>query len=168
MAQVASKVLGWQVPQVRGFGGTGYTTRVSVAGVLRPAYPDNIGRYLSARSYRVVIVAGGNNDAHRGFSPAAFRAAVRSTLAQVKRAQPDARLVVLGPYSPNGSGYTQQRRIEAQEAARVGAPFIDGVAEGWFRARPDLLSKDGFHPNDAGQAYLGARVAADLRKLSLS
>ena len=46
-------------------------------------------------SYRVVIIAGGNNDARASFSPAAFRAAVRVTLAQVKRALPEATLVVL-------------------------------------------------------------------------
>lgn len=65
-------------------------------------------------------------------------------------------------------GYVGQRTIEREEAARIGVPLIDGVAQGWFEDRPDLKSKDRFHPNDAGQAYLGQRVAADLRKLHLA
>jgi lysophospholipase L1-like esterase len=168
MAQVASKSLGWQVPQVQGFPGTGYTTKATVKGVTRPAYADNIAQYVDDAHYRVVIVAGGNNDARKGFSPEDFRAAVRATLQHVRHALPDAKLVVVGPYSPDGTGYTDQRTIEREEAARAGALFIDGIAPGWFKGQSALLAKDGFSPNDAGQAYLGIRVAAELKKLQLS
>ena len=91
------EALGWLAPEVKGFGDTGYTTS---GGATRPSYVDNIGRYVVGASYRVVIIAGGNNDARASFSPTAFRAAVRSTSAQVRRAPPDATLVVLGPSSP--------------------------------------------------------------------
>jgi lysophospholipase L1-like esterase len=141
------EALGWLAPEVKGFGGRGYTTS---SGATRPRYVDNIGWYVVGASYRVVVIAGGNNDARASFSPTAFRAAVRSTSAHLRRAPPDATLVVLGPYSPSGVGYVGQRTIEREEAARIGVPFIDGVAQGWFKDRPDPISRDRFHPNDAG------------------
>jgi hypothetical protein len=168
MAQTAAATLGWKEPQVRGFPGTGYVTASKINGVAQPAYRENIGQFLTGTHYRVVVVAGGNNDAVARFSPALFRAAVRSTLHQVRLSLPEAKLVVLGPYSPNGSGYAAQRIIEREEAKAVGAMFIDGVAQGWFLGQQSLISKDGFSPNDAGQAYLGVRVAADLKRLALS
>lgn len=155
MAEVASKALGWQAPHVEAFGGTGYLSTVLVYGVTRPAYPDKIGWFVVGASYRVVIIGGGNNDARAGFSPQAFRAAARSTFQQVRRALPNARLVVLGPYSSRGTGYTYQRMIEREEAARAGALFIDGIAEGWFRGEPDLTSNDEFCPSDRNLTYLG-------------
>jgi lysophospholipase L1-like esterase len=168
MAQVASAALGWPTPQVHGFPGTGYTTSAKAEGKTARAYEDNIGQYVDGARYRVVIIAGGNNDARKGFSPGAFRAAVRSTFDHVRRALPDAKLVVLGPYSPSGTGYTIQRTIEREEAARVKASFVDGIDAGWFKGQSGLISKDGFSPNDAGQAYLGIRMGAELKKLGLS
>jgi hypothetical protein len=89
-------------------------------------------------------------------------------LQEVKRTLPDTELVVVGPYSPNGTGYAVQRTIEREEAARFKATFIDGIAQGWFVNQPQLIAKDGFSPNDDGQAYLGIRMAMELKKLGLS
>jgi lysophospholipase L1-like esterase len=169
MAQMAAATLGWQAPQVQGFPGTGYVRTARVKGVTLPAYGAGISRYLAGARYRVVVIAGGNNDARGGpFSPVVFRAAVRSTLQQVKTALPAAKLVVVGPYSPDGTGYAAQRTIEREEASRVRATFIDSIAQGWLVGQPTLISKDGFSPNDAGQAYLGVRMASELKRLALS
>jgi len=61
-----------------------------------------------------------------------------------------------------------QRSIEREEAARVKATFIVTIAQGWFLDQRQLISKDGFSPNDAGQAYLGVRMAMELKKLGLA
>lgn len=163
MAQVAAAELGWQQPEVVGAGGTGYVTARTMDGVRVGPYPERIEAAVSGAYYDVVVIAGGNNDATKDFDPEPFRMAVRAVLQQVRTSLPQAKLVVLGPYSPTGFGYTKQRRIQFEEASRSGAAFIDQVAQGWMRGREDLLDGDGFHPNDEGQAHLGLRAAAALR-----
>ncbi len=165
MAQEAASQLGWAEPQIAAGGGTGYLTARTLGDVRSASYPERIEAAVQSAYYDVVIVAGGNNDATASFDPVRFRSAVREVLAQVRANLPEAQMVVLGPYSPDGTGYDMQRTIEREEAARVGAAFIDGVALGWMRGRLDLLDGDGFHPNDAGHAHLGARVADALGEL---
>jgi lysophospholipase L1-like esterase len=164
MAQVAARRLGWAPPQVAAAGGTGYITERNVNGVRSGSYVERIAAAVEGSYYDVVVVAGGNNDDTAAFDPNAFRRAVRTVLEQVRTSLPEAQLVVLGPYSPDSTGYRAQRAIEQEEAARVGAVFIDQVGQGWMRGRTELLDPDDFHPNDAGHAHLGAQVAAALRE----
>ena len=164
MAAVAARRLGWAPPQIAAAGGTGYTTQRVLDGVRSGTYVERIAAAVEGSYYDVVVVAGGNNDDTDAFDPARFRTAVRTVLQQVRTSLPDAELVVLGPYSPDGTGYAQQRAIEQQEAARLGAVFVDPVAEGWMRGGEALLTDDGFHPDDAGHAHLGARAADALRR----
>lgn len=164
MAQTAARRLGWAAPAVVGAGGTGYVTSRTRSGVRVGPYPERITEAVDGAYYDVVVVAGGNNDDSADFDPVAFRAAVRTVLGQVRTSLPDAQLVVLGPYSPDGTGYAVQRQIELEEAERLGAIWVDQVAEGWMRDRPTLLASDGFHPNDAGQVELGVRAAEALRR----
>jgi lysophospholipase L1-like esterase len=164
MATVAAQRLGWAPPQIAAAGGTGYTTQRVLEGVRSGTYVERIAAAVEGSYYDVVVVAGGNNDDTAAFDPAQFRAAVRTVLDEVRTNLPEAQLVVLGPYSPDGTGYQAQRTIEQEEAARVGAVFVDQVAEGWMRGRRGLLNSDGFHPNDAGHAHLGGRAAAALSR----
>ncbi len=164
MAAVAARRLGWAPPQIAAAGGTGYITQRVLDGVRSGTYVERIAPAVEGSYYDVVVVAGGNNDDTAAFDPAQFRAAVRKVLEQVRSSLPEAELVVLGPYSPDGTGYLAQRRIEQEEAARVGAVFVDQVAQGWMRGGSRLLNSDGFHPNDAGHAHLGGRAAAALRQ----
>lgn len=164
MAAVAARRLGWAPPQIAAAGGTGYTTQRVLDGVRSGTYVERIAAAVEGSYYDVVVVAGGNNDANAAFDPTRFRTAVRTVLQQVRTSLPDAQLVVLGPYSPDGTGYEQQRAIEQQEAANFDAVFIDPVAEGWMRGGERLLHSDGFHPNDAGHAHLGARAATALSR----
>ncbi|MDP9435289.1 MAG: SGNH/GDSL hydrolase family protein [Actinomycetota bacterium] len=165
MAEVAARRLGWAQPVVVGAGGTGYLTSRTRDGIRVGPYPERIKAAVDGAYYDVVVVAGGNNDATRAFDPGKFEAAVRTVLQQVRSSLPEAHIVLLGPYSPTGQGYVEQRRIERAEAQRVGAAFIDQVAQGWMRGRPNLLHTDEFHPNDAGQTHLGVQVAAALREV---
>ena len=163
MAAVAARRLGWALPQIAAAGGTGYTTQRNLDGVVSGTYVERIAPAVEGSYYDVVVVAGGNNDDNAAFDPVAFRTAVRTVLEQVRTSLPEAQLVVMGPYSPDGTGYRAQRAIQQEEAARVGAAWVDPVGQGWMRGRTRLLDPDGFHPNDAGHAHLGARAAAALR-----
>lgn len=164
MAEVAARRLGWAVPQVVGEAGTGFLTAAEADGVRTGPFPERIQAAVEDSYYDVVVVAGGNEDAGDGFDAGAFRAAVRTVLAQVRTSLPDAELVVLSAYSPDGRGLDELRGIQREESERVGAVFVDQVASGWMRGRPDLLHTDRFHPDDAGQVLLGARAASALRE----
>jgi lysophospholipase L1-like esterase len=164
MAQVAARRLGWAPPQIAAAGGTGYITQRNLNGVRSGSYVERIAAAVEGSYYDVVVVAGGNNDDTDAFDATAFRNAVRTVLDQVRTSLPKTRLVVLGPYSPDSTGYRAQRAILQEEAARAGAVFVDQVGQGWMRGRTGLLDPDGFHPNDAGHAHLGAQVAAALRE----
>ena len=75
---------------------------------------------------------------------------------------PGAKLLVIGPLWPSGNPppeLTDLRESLRRAAAEAGAGFADPIAERWFAGRPDLIGQDGIHPNDAGHAYLGHRIA---------
>lgn len=165
LSEVAASQLGWAEPQIVGAGGTGYVTSRTRDGVRVGPYTERIEAAVEGAYYDVVVIAGGNNDASPVFDREEFRTAVRSVLAQVRVSLPDAHIVVLGAYSPDGKGYVAQRIVQSEESLRIGATFIDQVARGWMRDRPELLHTDSFHPNDAGQYELGVRAAEALREL---
>lgn len=162
MASVAARRLGWAPPQIAAAGGTGYTTERVLEGVRSGTYVERIAAAVEGSYYDVVVVAGGNNDDTAAFNPVQFRTAVRRVLEQVRTSLPEAVLVVLGPYSADGTGYLEQRTIVQEEASRVSAVYVDQVEQGWMQGRDDDLHSDGYHPDDSGHAYLGGRVAAAL------
>lgn len=163
MAAVAAGRLGWTA-DVRGLGGTGYTTRAIVNGVTRPTYAERVQSLVRDAYYDYVVIVGGNNDITPAYDALRFRTAVRRTFAEVRDELPRAQLVVVGPYSPTGTGAVEQRRILREEATAAGAAlFVDPIAEEWMAGRSNLLHEDGFHPSSAGQRYLGERLAQALQ-----
>lgn len=157
ISHVWASALGWAPPVVKGSGGTGYLTGGSVAG--RVPYTERIGPVLDANpGLEVLVIQGGGNDPDNDL--VAFRNAVRTTFSIAKQKAPQTRIYVVGPYSPNGSGYATKRTVIAEEAAAAGLPYIDPIE--WMKGWPDRLWTDGFHPNGAGHAMLGRRVAGEL------
>ncbi len=158
--RVAAQELGWSDPVVDAAGGSGYAT----AGQGEP-YTDRIGPFLDANpDLKALIVEGGGNDAP---DASVLTPAVNSVFDTIKAKAPGLRVYVLGPYSSDSDGeYPTQRSVIQQAAAAHGFVFIDQVAEGWMRGRPDLLYQDNFHPNEGGHQLLGDRLAADLAVLA--
>ena len=73
-------------------------------------YTERIGPVLDANpGLDVLVIEGGGNDPSTDL--VAFRTAVRRTFAIAKEKQPQARIYVLGPYSPNGAGYADKRAV---------------------------------------------------------
>ena len=158
--RVAANELGWSDPVVDGVGGSGYAT----AGQGVP-YTDRIGPFLDANpNLQALIVEGGGNDPP---DASVLTPAVNSVFDTIKAKDPNLRVYVLGPYSFDSDGeYPTQRSVIQQSAAAHGFVFIDQIAEGWMRGRPDLLYSDGFHPNEGGHQLLGDRLASDLAVLA--
>jgi lysophospholipase L1-like esterase len=147
---------GFQVtPDVAAEGGAGYGVRGnhgSVFGDLTPraVKPDDA----------VVVFFGSRND--QGVDPAALADAARDCFVFARRTAPSARLLVIGPPWPTADvpdAVLQIRDVLYAQARAVGATWIDPIAERWFVDRPDLIGKDGVHPNDAGHAYMADKIA---------
>ncbi len=118
----------------------------------------------------VAVVLVGWNDALRLRSATAYGGDLGGLLAALRRRNPDARLVVVGPPGfgafavlpqPLRSALGAHARGLARAAAGVarehGAHFVPG-----FDGRS--VSTDGFHPDAAGYGALAERVAAALRR----
>jgi lysophospholipase L1-like esterase len=140
-------------------GGAGYGVRGNRGSVFEG---------LAARAVRpdddLVVFYGSRND--QGVDPAAFFGAALGALNVARRAAPSAPLLVIGPPWPTAAvpaAVTLIRDVLAADARAVGATFVDPIAEHWFVGRPELIGKDGVHPNDAGHAYMADRIAPLIR-----
>jgi lysophospholipase L1-like esterase len=161
--RVTAETLGWAEPAVDAQGGTGYLTAGAMTG--HQPYSARIGPFLDAHpGLQALVIEGGGNDP--ASDQIALTNAVTATFDTIKTKAPTAHVYVLGPYSPNGSGYAVQRSIISQSASAHGFVFVDQVAEGWMIGRSDLLWSGNFHPNEAGHDLLGRRLAGDLAILA--
>lgn len=134
------------------------------AGYVQPGefgdvFLDLVNRVVNSQS-QVVVLFGSDNDT----GDAGLAAAVQQTLARVKVLAPDATILVVGPTSESDDPQGQLdpiRQTLAQQAAAMGARFVDPVALGWFQgAAATNLSSDLEHPNAAGETYLANHLVA--------
>ncbi len=168
MARIAAARLGWDV-EVDAWGGTGYTT-----GGARPPYLDRL-RAPGALSgtYDVVLVEGGTNDAVSAGDPDRVREAVEDVVAEVRRRQPKAQIVLMGAYEPPPQGARHPGRAVVDEivedvAEDEGLPFFSPLSRGWSEDQaPSFLHPDRLHPTEEGYAVMGARLTEELAALGL-
>ena len=162
MAVTARTLLGWNA-DISGLGSTGYLA-TGPTQFARVPYTKRISAAAGAADYDVIVLQGSGNDNEIG-TEAQLSAAFDDVVSKARAAAPNAKIVVLGPYTPGGRPYVRERSVLAARSAALGLPFIDPVQAGWMDNRAAMISADGFHPNDAGQAHLGRLLAAELRKL---
>lgn len=164
----------WSRPvQVATFGWTGariegvLSDQLPRAALPFDGSPDGAAGFL-AGSDVVVLVAGANDATHRT-RPGDFAQDLRTVLAGIRAAAPEAAIVVAGV--PRFRGALREffplmlladliavplRRVQRREAARVGAGYADlsGDVPRLLRGRvapADVLSDDEFHPGE--EAY---------------
>jgi lysophospholipase L1-like esterase len=154
----------WQMLALQGFditpdvaaeGGAGYGIRGNRGSVFWDLTPRAV-RPEDA----VVVFFGSRND--QGVDPRLVAGAARDCFAFARRTALSARLLVIGPPWPTADvpvPVLQIRDVLYAEARAAGATWIDPIAERWFVGRPDLIGKDGVHPNDAGHAYMADKIA---------
>jgi lysophospholipase L1-like esterase len=152
--------LGWR-SVVDAVGGTGYTT----GGRHGKPYLDRLrhDHYLDT-PYDVIVLEGGTNDADHG-SLTGLRTAALSTVDLVRRRQPAARIVMVGGYAPAGVAlerYREADRILAGVALERGLLYVSQLGFSSV-TDPAFLSRDHYHPSDAGYALMGKELAAALR-----
>ena len=119
---------------------------------------------LTAQAVRhndaLVVFFGSRND--QPVDPQKFTSSAAETLHLARYAAPAAKFLVIGPPWTTASPPPAVLKIRdslRDQAAQIGAVFIDPIAEGWFVGHPELIGADGVHPNDAGHAYLAEKIA---------
>lgn len=156
LAWTASGLLHWTAV-VDGWGGTGYTT----GGRHGRTYADRLRRDGSLRqSYDVVVLEGGTNDARYGSLPD-LRQAALAVVDQVRRAQPRARIVLLGVWAPPQTDQTRYRRADRVLRGVAASRGLTYVTQLGLHG-PDLLASDGYHPSTASYVRMGTALAATL------
>lgn len=158
-------------------------TGARVADLLRDQLPRALGPLREGetepvlpRADIVAVVIGANDATHRT-PPRRFRLDLRTLLAEIRRAAPNADLVLAGV--PTFRGALRQveplmlltdqwarllRRAQREEALAAGIAFADLARDATprMRRRRDSLSTDDFHPSAVGYQIWAEVIAAAL------
>lgn len=136
-----------------GEAGSGYVAR----GITGTTFGEEARRLLEPDD-DLVIIFGGSSDGPA--KPESVEAAVSDTFLLVRKASPHAKLIAAGPASPvadPASDVIRVRDIIRDAAVKIGATFVDPIADKWFVRDPTLIREDG-SPTDAGHAYIAERL----------
>ncbi len=113
----------------------------------------------------VVVIETGGNDALRALNADSLRTNLSAIVKEVRRAQPDARILLAVMEAPPnlGAAYTSRFRQAYVAVAKAEAltllPFLlEGVA-----GHDDLNQADGVHPNEKGEKVVAGNVWKALR-----
>lgn len=138
------------------------------AGYGMPGDHGNVFSDLTAKAVQpddvLVVFFGSRND--QGTDPELLAEKTRDAFDLAHLAAPSARLLVIGPPWPTAdppAAVLQVRDVIADQARAARATFVDPITENWFVGRPDLIGIDGVHPNDAGHAYMAAKIVPLIR-----
>jgi hypothetical protein len=135
-----------------GEAGSGYVAR----GIRGTSFGEEARRLLEPDD-DLVIIFGGSSDAPE--NPESVGAAVNDTFLLVRKASPHAKVIAAGPASVAAPApdVTRVRDIIRDDAVKIGATFVDPIADQWFVRDPTLIREDG-SPTDAGHAYIAERL----------
>ena len=160
-AYLVGEPLHWEVT-VDGVGSTGY---VNPGKKNQGTYLTRLDR-LEPQPYDLIVLQGSSNDAKM---PAAEVApAIEQTVAAVRAKYPGARLMMLGPaalYGRPTAALVEVSEVLSGYARRNQIPFIDPVADDWFRPgdAETYANPENGHPNDQGYAYIADRFIRAVR-----
>ena len=136
-------------------GGAGYGQRGS-----RGSLFEDLTAQAVRRNDDLIVYFGSRND--QTVDPQKFPSSAANTFHLARFAAPAAKVLVIGPPWPTvlpPPAVLKIRDLLREQAAMVGAVFVDPITEGWFVGRPDLIGQDGVHPTDAGHVYMAEKIA---------
>lgn len=137
-------------------------------GIDKHTIPDLITLVGNSGAETIVIAAGLNDALIAAPAPDVTSAAV-SGLQAVVAANPESRIVLVGPFSPGPPTPEIASVRDATQAAasQIGVTFID--ASEWLstdlRGKSGLIGKDGLHPSKAGASLLGVKLAEAMQAI---
>jgi lysophospholipase L1-like esterase len=145
-------------------------TNLAVAGTgfVNPGWTGQPLRTRLAATVRsrpqVVVVAMGHNDSHYGTTATAD--AARRDLDRLRKALPNAVIIVVAPIWANGTPPASMLRLRTvlrREARAIHALFVDPLKDGWFvGSNQRYISSDGLHPTNAGHRHIARRLLSAL------
>lgn len=147
IAEAAAAQLGWEMVADEA-PGTGYIT-----GPEGSRFPE---RLESGALDADVVLIMSNADPAEEADGAVLGGNVQRAVSLIRKALPEAEVVLVGPIAPGEETAELQREVLTQVAARFGAFYVDPVGRRYVDDDPALLT-----PGEVGE--LGARLAADLR-----
>jgi acyl-CoA thioesterase-1 len=161
---VTAEMLGW-TPVVDGVGGTGYLAARTPGTV---PYTIRAAAVPAGERADVVVLEGGLND--EGQDLRKLSTAASTTFREMEARFPHTPIVVVGPESPELPARTALRRIDVtlrSAAAAAHLQYISPLEEQWFTPENirSMIDPSTMHPNTAGHAYFGGRLAVDLERL---
>jgi acyl-CoA thioesterase-1 len=148
--------MGWELTNLAR-GGTGYITTSDVRGCgldVCPNYRQMIPAILAAKPTYIVIT-GGRNDRPSD----ELTRQVQGFYRDLRAALPDAKIYATSPLTDEGAAPEsfQDLARTIQEAAELnGATYLDLGQP--LEGRPELIAKDGVHPNDDGHAAIATSI----------
>jgi lysophospholipase L1-like esterase len=155
---IVSRALEWRSVNL-GVAGTGYVNPGWTAQPVGSRVSEAIAAHPD-----IVFVAAGHNDTHWSVDRVAGAAA--KIVARLRRALPDAVLVIVGPIWQTRSAPSRSLALRDRLrtlATAADAVFVDPVAEGWFAgAARRYIGRDRIHPTTAGHAHIAHLVLGDL------
>lgn len=122
-----------------------------------PNFEGVVAEVAKAKPKAVVITGGGNDS---GLPADEFAQAVAGTLADLKKALPEAKIYVVNPWwdlRPVPSSLPAQTSAVQDAATKADVVYLDTKQP--LVGKPDLMAAGGTNPNDAGHALLAKTVA---------
>ena len=141
--------------------GSGYVFRSP--GTNQTVLGDNAAQLIRPDDALVVFV-GSRYDGRAQILPELAKA-VHDVFTQAKQTAPQTKLLVIGPIYPEGNPppqILQARDIMRDQAAAVGATFVDPLAEGWLIDQPDAIRAGGL--TDAGNIFMAQKIYPLIQK----
>lgn len=147
---------------VNAISGTGY---LNTAGQSSGTYPDRAAAIPPNTRAGLVIIQGGSNDVTQNLDDLA--GAIHATITAVQKAMPTTPIVLLGPgidIEPVPATYLRVDQTLQDIGAGNGVPEVSQLDEQWITAATfsSVIDPATDHPSVTGQAYLTARLEADL------
>jgi acyl-CoA thioesterase-1 len=131
-----------------------------VSGEVSSQARERVEKWLVKQPFAVIVIETGANDMLRGTSIPSLRRNLEAIVDTVRKARPDARIVLAGMVAaPNlGEAYGREFGAIYTDLARDDSlaliPFLlDGVA-----GHPNLNLGDGIHPNERGHRIVAQNV----------
>lgn len=159
-------------------GSTGYVANNAVVQYPdRKPVPGHLQSVIAEKPDMVIIAAGLNDDGSTDTSLAKVSAAAGDTFQQIKKNLPKTRVIVIGPFWPDGNpgpSVLNVRGVIRDQATQAGFSFIDPIAEQWItgtRGVSGLALKytgpDNTHPTQAGHDNIARHLLVHFQQLRL-
>lgn len=166
-ARLTARSMGW-VYLVDAQGGTGFVANGQQRSSAHGPYFSRLDRDKAVFRPDYVIVSGGRNDGAE--SPARVVAAATEYLRSVRKAFPDARLVIVAPFwvdSRPPSTLLALRDAERALAGSLHAAFIDPLNGRWVTndTQARYIAGNRVDPTPEGHAYLSRQLTAQLKAI---